>query len=258
MSNKPKKSKGVIVDSLALTGKNLWGILKIVIFFYVLLSICALAILYTAKGLGVISIESISDISVIAVISIALLTLLAQSFTDAASIKLVDESIHGNKITMRSALKATWKKKWRIIGAAILMGIITMITGFIATLIYILIGGYMGQDGYIFGMFLSAIVSAFGLILISFMIPEIMIEEKKVFKALKDSIKLLFTTDGKVILKVLALMIVSFVIIVAANYLRVIPIPGFVYVAPYLVLLIGQLALVFMEVGKVVIFNQYK
>lgn len=257
MSNKPKKSKGVILDSLALTWKNLWGILKIVIFFYILLSLSALAVLYIAKGVGNISIGSMSGISIAAVLTIAFITLLIQSFTDSAAIKLVHESIQGNKITMRSALKATWKKKWRIVGAAILMGLITLLAGFIATFIYVLLSGYMGQDGSIFGMFLSVVVSGFAMILISFVIPEIMIQEKSVFKAIKDSIRLLFTTDGKVILKVLALMIVSFVVIVAANYLRVIPIKWFVAIAPYIVVLIGQLSLVFMEVGKVVIFDQY-
>lgn len=255
MENKRKKSRGIILDSLALTGKNLWGIVKIVVVFYIFLSLVSAGILYGGLAITNKYSSMLTGMSMVVVISIALIGGLVQSFTDAAAIKLVYESTNGNKITMRKAIKEAFKKGWRIIGAAILVAIISGVAGFIAMIIMTLISLYVGSDGYIFSVLLTVVIGGISALLTSFIIPGIMIDELKVFPAFKETLKLLGKTDGQVILKLLGIMIVAFIVISVSYLIRIIP--GFDLIGSYIVLFIGQICLVFIEVGKVVLFRDY-
>ena len=255
MEKKPSKSRGIILDSLALTGKNLWGIIKIVVVFYVFLSLVSAGILYGGLGITNKNTSILPVMSIFVVISIAVIGALVQSFTDAAAIKLVYESTRGNKITMRTAIKEAFKKGWRIIGAAIFIAIISGIAGFLAMFVMTLISLYMGSDGYAFSLILTVVIGGISTLLTSFIIPAIMIDDLKVFEAFKETLSLLGKTDGQVILKLLGLMIVAFIVISVSYLIRIIP--HFEIIGSYIVLFIGQISLVFIEVGKVVLFRDY-
>lgn len=251
----PSKKRGIILDSLALTGKNLWGIVKIVIVFYIFLSLVSAGILYGGLGLTNKYSSILAPMSVLVVISIAVIGALVQSFTDAAAIKLIYESTKGNKITMRKAIKEAFKKGWRILGAAILIAIISGIAGFLAMFTMTLVSLYMGSAGYAFSLILTIAIGGISALLTSFIIPGIMIDDLKVFAAFKETVSLLGKTDGQVILKLLGLMIVAFIVI-SVSYLITI-IPHLDIIGGYIVLFIGQISLVFIEVGKVVLFRDY-
>lgn len=255
MNDKPKK-RGIILDSLALTGKNIWGILKIVIIFYIFLTVVSAVIVFSGSAIAAKYQSMLPYISIFSVIGIAIIGGLVQSFTDAASIKLIYESKNGNKITARKAIGACFRRFHRVIGAAIIVAIVSAIAGFLATIVYTFVSLYMGSDGYIFSILLGAVIGVVAVILTSFMIPAIMIEDKKVIPAFKESLMLLFKTDGQVILKVLGLLSVTFIVIAISYLIKLIPLPQLV--TTYIIVLIGQLMLVFMEVGKVIIFEDYK
>ncbi|MGL5068270.1 MAG: hypothetical protein ACRC6T_10720 [Sarcina sp.] len=255
MENKPMKSRGIILDSLALTGKNLWGIVKIVLVFYIFLSLVSAGILYGGLGITHKYTSMLTSISMIVVISIALIGGLVQSFVDAAAIKLVYESTQGNKITMRKAIKEAFKKGWKIVGAAIFVAIISGVAGFIAMIIMTTISLYIGSAGYAFAILLTAVIGGISALLTSFIIPGIMIDNLTIFAAFKETLKLLGKTEGQVILKVLGIMIVAFIVISVSYLIKIIP--GFDFIGSYIVLFIGQISLVFIEVGKVVLFRDY-
>lgn len=255
MSSKPKK-RGIILDSLALTGKNIWGIIKIVLVFYIFLSLVSAGIVFGGTALANKYKDILPYVSIISVVGIAIFGGLVQSFTDASAIKYIHERRHGNKITARKAIGAAFKKFWRIIGAEIIIAIISGIAGFIATISYTLIALYVGSDGSVFGILLGGVIGAVAMILTSFIIPAIIIEDKKVFAAFKESMGLLVTNDGQVILKTLGLLVVSFIAIAVVYLLKLIP--GVELIMTYVVILISQVILVFMEVGKVIIFEDYK
>jgi hypothetical protein len=255
VENKPKKSRGIILDSLALTKRNLWGIIKIVVVFYVFLTLVSAGILYGGLGIANKNTTILSFMSIIVVVGIAVIGALVQSFTDASAIKLVNESLNGNKITMRSAIGASFKKGWRIIGAAILVAIISSIGGFLAIVTMNLIAIYIGSAGYAFSVILTIVIGGITALLTSFIIPAIMIDDMKVFAAFKKTLALLGKTDGQAILKVLGLMIVSFIVISVSYLIRIIP--HFDFIGSYVVLFVGQIALVFIEVGKIIIFRDY-
>lgn len=255
MEKKPGKSKGIILDSLALTGKNLWGIIKIVVVFYIFLSLVSAGILYGGLGITNKNTSILPVMSILVVILIASIGALVQSFTDAAAIKLVYESTKGNKITMREAIKEAFKKGWRIVGAAIFIAVISGVAGFLGMFIMTLISAYMGSDGYVFSLILTIVIGGISTILTSFIIPAIIIDDLKIFAAFKETLSLLGKTDGQVILKLLGLMIVSFAVISISYLIRIIP--HFEIIGGYIVLFIGQISLVFIEVGKVVLFKDY-
>ncbi|MGL4449971.1 MAG: hypothetical protein ACRCTZ_02125 [Sarcina sp.] len=255
MEKKSGKSRGIILDSFALTGQNLWGIIKIVVVFYIFLSLVSAGMLYGGLGIANKNSSILPAMSIIVVVSIAVIGALVQSFTDAAAIKLVYESTKGNKITMRKAIKEAFKKGWRIIGAAIFVAIISGVAGFLAIFIMTLISSYMGSDGYAFSVILTTVIGGISALLTSFIIPAIMIDDLKVFAAFKETLVLLGTAGGQVILKVLGLMIVAFIVI-SISYLITI-IPHLEIIGGYIVIFIGQIALVFIEVGKVVLFKDY-
>lgn len=261
MKGESKNNRNVILNAFSLTAKNLWGIFKIVVIFYILLTILSGALTYAGISIGNFYGENVlSGISIAVVLGAVFILLIIQSFTDAGSIMVVYESIHGRKMKTRTALKEIWKKKWRLIGAAILTSIITGIAGFLMSIISFLMVAYIGASGRIFAIILSLAVTAIAGLLISFIVPLIMIKDYKVFAALKRSVRLMFTTDGKVILNVLGLMLVAFIIMVAFNFLRLIPnlSSGMTLAITYLLVLVGQLSLVYIEVGKILIFNEYE
>lgn len=255
MEKKQNKSRGIILDSLALTGKNLWGIIKIVVVFYIFLSLVSAGILYGGLGLTNKDSSILAPMSIVVVIAIAIIGALVQSFTDAAAIKLVYESTRGNKITVREAIKEAFKKGWRIVGAAIFIAIISGIAGFLAMFVMTLINLYIGSDGYAFSLILTIVIGGISALFTSFITPGIMIDDLKVFAAFKETLVLLGTAGGQVILKVLGLMIVAFIVI-SLSYLITI-IPHLEIIGGYIVIFIGQISLVFIEVGKVVLFKDY-
>ena len=156
---------------------------------------------------------------------------------------------------MREAIKEAFKKGWRIVGAAIFIAVISGVAGFLGMFIMTLISAYMGSDGYVFSLILTIVIGGISTILTSFIIPAIIIDDLKIFAAFKETLSLLGKTDGQVILKLLGLMIVSFAVISISYLIRIIP--HFEIIGGYIVLFIGQISLVFIEVGKVVLFKDY-
>lgn len=254
--NKREGNKGIILGTLFLTFKNIWRVLGIVIIFYILLNLISAGLLYGGVGITKISSGTLPSISIIVIIGIALVGGLIQVLTDASVADLINTSMKGEKRGVFKSIKNTLKKFLRIIGAAIIIGIVSLITGFIGTLIIVMFGAYVGSDSTVLSAFLTGVVAIIGGLITAFIIPGIMIDDKRLFESFKYNFKLLFKTDGQVILKVLGLLIVAFIVI-AISYLLTI-VPYVQNIAPYIIVLIGQIALVFIEVGMVDIYNTYK
>lgn len=255
MKDKQKK-RNIILDTLALTGKNIGGILLIVIIFYIFLSLVSAGIVILSGKVSGDNKSLLSVLSIVSVLGIVAIGTLVQSFTNAAAIKYVYEKKHGNKITAIKAILASLKKFFSILMAAIIIALISGIAGFIATIIYGVVSLYVGADAMIFSILLGGVTGIIAIILTSFIIPTIMIEDKQVFVAFRDSLKLIFSSQGQVILKVLGLIVVSLIVITLSYLLELIPDIGFIMT--YVVILIGQLVLVFTEIGKIIIFEDYR
>ena len=256
MNNEPMKRKGIILDSLSLLGRNIWGTLAIVILFYIFLTLATIAIIYSGMGISKSVTSTLPAMSIVVVVGTAILAGLVQCFADASVVKYIDERKKGNKIRFIKAIGLAFKRWYRIIGAAIIIGIISGIAGFLVTLINTFIIIYVGSEATMFSVFLGVVIGLVSIILTAFIIPGIMIDDKKLFEAFKFNLGLLFKTDGKVILKLLGLLIVAFIVITLSSLLRVIPEVQMVMI--YIIAIIAQIALIFIEVGKVIIYNDFK
>ncbi|MGL4740180.1 MAG: hypothetical protein ACRC41_05160, partial [Sarcina sp.] len=87
--NKREKNRGIILETLFLTFKNIWRVLGIVIIFYILLNLISAGLLYGGVGITKISAGTLPSISVIVIIGIALVGGLIQVFTDASVADLI-------------------------------------------------------------------------------------------------------------------------------------------------------------------------
>ncbi|MGL5633534.1 MAG: hypothetical protein ACRDDL_00415 [Sarcina sp.] len=254
--DKRENNRGIILGTLFLTFKNIWRVLGIVIIFYILLNLISAGILYGGVGITKINSGTLPSMSVIVIIGIALIGGLIQVFTDASVADLINTSMKGEKRGIFRSIKNALKKFLRVVGAAIIIGVISLITGFLGTVVIVMFGTYVGSDSTILSAFLTAVIAIIGGLITAFIIPGIMIDDKRLFESFKYNFKLLFKTDGKVILKVIGLLIVAFIVISLSYLLTIIPYVQ--NIAPYIIVLIGQLALVFIEVGIVDIYNTYK
>lgn len=249
-SNRQNRSIGkVIKDSFTLAGKNAWGITQVLVVMYIIQVLIIMGI----SRAGAYYVEKGVDIaSVVVVIGAACITFFLQSLSTGAVLKLVDEKKKGNKFNILKCLAYMIRKSPQLLGAVIIMGIITVLTGFIATMIYTFLGYYISTSGIVFSIFFGAVLSLVDVVLLSFIIPLIVKKDMNCLKAFIKGIKLAFTNGGDVILKLIAFVILTGFVMAIAGGLGLIPYAGY-----FITLIVSEIILIIFEIGQLIIVDDY-
>ncbi|MGL5614693.1 MAG: hypothetical protein ACRDD2_00450 [Sarcina sp.] len=221
----------------------------ILIIMYIIQALIIIGL--SALGANLLN-KGVSGISVAIIIGAAVITFIMQSLSTGAIIKLVDERRKGNKFTVFGGFKYMVRKLPQLIGATIIMMLVALITGFLATIIYTFLDYYIGQSGVVFGMFYGTIFAIVDILLLSFIIPFIVREDINFIKAFIKGVKLAFTRGGDVIIKIIALMIFAAIVIAIGSLFYLIP-----YAGVFITLIISEIVLVVFEIGQLNILEEY-
>lgn len=249
-ANRRERSIGdLLKHSFTLAGKNAWGITQLLVVMYIIqvliiIGISKLGAYYLGKGVNVASI--------VVVIGSVFIAFLIQSLSTGAILKLVDEKQKGNKFNLWKGIKYMIRKFPQLFGAMIIMGIISTLTGFIATLIYTFLGYYISTSGIVFSIFFGVLLTIVDVILLSFIIPLIVKKDMNFLKAFVAGVKLAFANGGDVILKLIAFMILTGFIMGISGLLGLIPYAGY-----FIALILSEIILIIFEIGQLVIVEDY-
>lgn len=249
-ANRQESSIGdVIKNSFLLAGKNVGGIIQILVVMYIIqvliiMGVAALGTYYLSKG--------VDSISIFVVIGSALIAFLIQSLSTGAVLKLVDERKKGNKFNLLHGFKYMFFKIPQLFGTTILMIIITTITGFIGTILYTFLGYYIQNSGIVFGIFFGAVLAIIDVILLSFIVPLIVKKDMNFIKAFITGVKIAFNNGGSAILKLIAFMLITAVVMGISGFLALIPYAGY-----FIALIITQIMLIIYEIGQLIVVEEY-
>ena len=236
-ANRRDRSIGdLLKHSFTLAGKNAWGITQLLVLMYIIqvliiIGISRLGAYYLQKGVNMTSI--------VVVIGSVCIVFLIQSLSTGAILKLVAEKQKGNKCP-------------QLLGAMIIMGIISTLTGFIATLIYTFLGYYISTSGIVFSIFFGVLLTILDVILLSFIIPLIVRKDMNFLKAFIVGVKLAFSNGGDVIMKLISFMLLTGFIMGISGLLGLIPYAGY-----FIALILSEVALIIFEIGQLVIVEDY-
>lgn len=249
-ANRRDRSIGdLLKHSFTLAGKNAWGITQLLVLMYIIqvliiIGISRLGAYYLQKGVNMASI--------VVVIGSVCIAFLIQSLSTGAILKLVAEKQKGNKFNLWKCIKYMIRKFPQLLGAMIIMGIISTLTGFIATLIYTFLGYYISTSGIVFSIFFGVLLTILDVILLSFIIPLIVRKDMNFLKAFIIGVKLAFSNGGDVIMKLISFMLLTGFIMGISGLLGLIPYAGY-----FIALILSEVALIIFEIGQLVIVEDY-